>query len=110
MVGVVVDVRWLSLIGCMSGQRAGSSVPSRVLGSGYVAGLVAALERKNGWTLAEHAGPVAPDGMQRLLRRADWGGGRGWRWPRLSVGRFAVSGRAAHRCRPVPGCWHGGHS
>jgi SRSO17 transposase len=30
------------------------------------------LERKNGWTLAEHAGEVAPDGMQRLLRRADW--------------------------------------
>ena len=28
--------------------------------------------RKNGWTLAEHAGGVCPDGMQRLLRRADW--------------------------------------
>jgi SRSO17 transposase len=38
----------------------------------YVAGLVAGLERKNGWTLAEHAGAVSPDGMQRLLRRADW--------------------------------------
>jgi SRSO17 transposase len=38
----------------------------------YVCGLVAALERKNGWTLAEHAGEVSPDGMQRLLRRADW--------------------------------------
>src|SRR6266571_5259366 len=38
----------------------------------YVSGLVAGLERKNGWTLAEHAGEVAPDGMQRLLRRADW--------------------------------------
>ena len=30
------------------------------------------LERKNGWTLAEHAGAVSPDGMQRLLRTADW--------------------------------------
>jgi SRSO17 transposase len=39
---------------------------------GYVSGLVAGLERKNGWTLAEHAGAVSPDGMQRLLRRADW--------------------------------------
>src|SRR5215470_18763240 len=39
---------------------------------GYVSGLVAGLERKNGWTLAEHAGDVSPDGMQRLLRRADW--------------------------------------
>jgi SRSO17 transposase len=38
----------------------------------YLAGLVAGLERKNGWTLAEQAGEVCPDGMQRLLRRADW--------------------------------------
>jgi SRSO17 transposase len=38
----------------------------------YVSGLVAGLGRKNGWTLAEWAGEVSPDGMQRLLRRADW--------------------------------------
>lgn len=38
----------------------------------YVSGLVAGLERKNGWTLAERAGEVCPNGMQRLLRRADW--------------------------------------
>jgi SRSO17 transposase len=38
----------------------------------YVSGLVAGLERKNGWTLAELAGEVSPDGMQRMLRRADW--------------------------------------
>ncbi|WP_432574036.1 IS701 family transposase [Kineococcus sp. SYSU DK005] len=38
----------------------------------YVAGLAAGLERKNGWTLAEQAGEVSPDGMQRLLRKADW--------------------------------------
>jgi SRSO17 transposase len=38
----------------------------------YVSGLVAGLERKNGWTLAEQAGEVSPDGMQRLLRWADW--------------------------------------
>src|SRR5205814_3253679 len=37
-----------------------------------VSGLVTGLERKNGWTLAERAGEVSPDGMQRLLRRADW--------------------------------------
>ena len=35
-------------------------------------GLLAGLERKNGWTVAEHAGAVSPDGMQRLLRTADW--------------------------------------
>jgi SRSO17 transposase len=38
----------------------------------YVSGLVAGLERKNGWSLAEQAGEVTPDGMQRLLRWADW--------------------------------------
>jgi SRSO17 transposase len=38
----------------------------------YVSGLVAGLERKNGWTLAEQAGERVPDGMQRLLRWADW--------------------------------------
>ena len=38
----------------------------------YVSGLVAGLERKNGWTLAERAGEMSPDGMQRLLRWADW--------------------------------------
>ena len=35
-------------------------------------GLLGQLERKNGWTLAEAAGEVSPDGMQRLLRSADW--------------------------------------
>jgi SRSO17 transposase len=38
----------------------------------YVAGLAARLERQNGWALAEQAGEVSPDGMQRLLRKADW--------------------------------------
>jgi SRSO17 transposase len=38
----------------------------------YVSGLVSGLERKNGWTQAERAGESCPDGMQRLLRRADW--------------------------------------
>src|SRR3954467_12653022 len=38
----------------------------------YLRGLLWQLERKNGWTLAEAAGEVSPDGMQRLLRTADW--------------------------------------
>jgi len=53
------------------GPRFGRSEP-RERAHRYVGGLVAGLERKNGWTLAEHAGEVSPDGMQRLLRRADW--------------------------------------
>jgi hypothetical protein len=56
----------------MSGSRAGSGVLSRGPGCGSICGPVAGLERKNGWTLAGHAGEVCPDGMQRLLRRADW--------------------------------------
>lgn len=38
----------------------------------YLCGLAGGLERKNGWTLAERAGEASPDGMQRLLRWADW--------------------------------------
>lgn len=38
----------------------------------YLFGLVGEVDRKNGWTLAEQAGDVSPDGMQRLLRKADW--------------------------------------
>jgi hypothetical protein len=42
----------------------------------YVSGLVAGLERKNGWTLAEWAGEVSPDGMQRCCaaRTGTWTG------------------------------------
>jgi SRSO17 transposase len=38
----------------------------------YVDGLLADLPRKNGWTLAEHAGDRSPDRMQRLLNHAVW--------------------------------------
>jgi hypothetical protein len=38
----------------------------------YVRGLLAPLEKKNSWTLAERAGEVIPDGMQRLLASSDW--------------------------------------
>jgi SRSO17 transposase len=32
-------------------------------------------ERKNGWTLAEFAGDLSPDGMQRLLNFYAWDAG-----------------------------------
>jgi SRSO17 transposase len=38
----------------------------------YVDGLLSDLPRKNGWTLAEHAGDSTPDRMQRLLDHAVW--------------------------------------
>jgi hypothetical protein len=51
------------------GSRFGRAEPRR-RALAYLRGLLAGLERKNGWTLAEHAGEVSPDGMQRLLRKA----------------------------------------
>ena len=38
----------------------------------YMSGLMSDLPRKNGWTLAEHAGDTSPDRMQRLLNDAVW--------------------------------------
>jgi SRSO17 transposase len=38
----------------------------------YVSALVSELPRRNGWTIAQHAGDRSPDRMQRLLNRASW--------------------------------------
>ena len=38
----------------------------------YLRGLLVGPQRKNGWTLAQYGGAVSPDGMQRLLRTAEW--------------------------------------
>ena len=73
MACMVVDVAEAELDavhGRIAGRFARSEPRARV--REYLAGLVAGLERKNGWTLAERAGEVSPDGMQRLLRHADW--------------------------------------
>lgn len=35
-------------------------------------GLVAPLQRKNGWTLAKEAGHAGPDRIHRLLNRIEW--------------------------------------
>jgi SRSO17 transposase len=37
-----------------------------------VAGMLSGLERKTGWSLAEHAGEAVRDGMQRLFTTARW--------------------------------------
>src|SRR5436305_12254643 len=39
---------------------------------GYLVGLVAPLDGKNSWTIAEAAGDATPDGMQRLLNEYRW--------------------------------------
>jgi SRSO17 transposase len=41
-------------------------------GRAYLLGLLSQSERKNSWTLAEFAGDVSPDGLQRLLNFSPW--------------------------------------
>src|ERR687890_2452420 len=38
----------------------------------YLQGLLAPIERKNGWQLAENAGDPTPDGVQDFLARMRW--------------------------------------
>src|SRR5438046_2238706 len=38
----------------------------------FVRALLAPVERKNGWQLAEELGERSPHGVQRLLAEADW--------------------------------------
>src|SRR5215210_6503813 len=73
--GLVAEVRdWAAGLDDVHRRIAGAFTRTepraRVLA--YLRGLLGQLERKNGWTLAEAAGEVSPDGMQRLLRTADW--------------------------------------
>ncbi|NES17359.1 MULTISPECIES: IS701 family transposase [Micromonospora] len=49
-----------------------SRVEPRKRAFAYVRGLLAPLERRNGWTLAEQAGDRSPDGMQALLCSPCW--------------------------------------
>ena len=83
MLGVVDEARvlageahaaWSESFSVLFAQVAGEfgNAAVRRHGRAYLLGLLSQTERKNGWTLAEWAGEVSPDGMQRLLRRADW--------------------------------------
>ena len=56
----------------------------------YLSALAGGLTRRNGWTIAEHAGDRAPDKTQRLLSRAVWDTSAAM----AAVRRFAVSGLA----------------
>jgi SRSO17 transposase len=38
----------------------------------YVSALVSEVPKRNGWTIAQHAGDRSPDRTQRLLNRASW--------------------------------------
>ncbi|MFJ2102961.1 IS701 family transposase [Streptomyces anulatus] len=75
MGGVLGDVRvWAAGLGEVHERfvhRFARSEP-RESALAYMRGLIAPLERKNGWTLAEEAGHGSPDRMHRLLNRCDW--------------------------------------
>ena len=61
----------LERVGTLIAGRFGRAEP-RQRALDYLRGLLAPLERKNGWTLAEHAGAVSPDSTQRLVRTTSW--------------------------------------
>jgi SRSO17 transposase len=69
----VVDA-WESNLQDLFGWFAGrfSRVETRRRAFAYVRGLLAPLERKNGWTLAEHAGNRSPNGLQAMLQSPCW--------------------------------------
>jgi hypothetical protein len=48
----------------------------RVRTRACLGGMLSGLERKTGWSLAEHAGEARPDWMQRLFATARWDAGR----------------------------------
>ncbi|MEU4219601.1 IS701 family transposase [Actinoplanes sp. NPDC026623] len=49
-----------------------SRVEPRRLAFAYVRGLLAPLERRNGWTIAEHAGRGSPNAVQEMLYSPCW--------------------------------------
>ena len=40
----------------------------------YLRGLLSPLQRKNGWTIAEHVGEAEPKALQRFLNISPWDG------------------------------------
>ena len=55
-----------------------SRVEVRRRAMAYLRGLIAPVERKNGWQLAEAAGDPTPDGMQDFLARMRWNADAVW--------------------------------
>ena len=58
------------MFGLVAGRFA--QVQSRRRARLYLLGLLSGAERKNSWTIAEQAGDLSPDGMQRLLNFYAW--------------------------------------
>lgn len=70
-----IDVAsWVAGLDAVFARVAGrfGRVEPRRQARAYLVGLLAPVERKNSWQLAEAAGDATPDKMQRLLNRARW--------------------------------------
>jgi SRSO17 transposase len=74
VVGIEAVVAWESGLQDLFARVAGrfSRVEPRRLAFAYVRGLLAPLERRNGWTIAEHAGRRSPNAVQEMLYSPCW--------------------------------------
>ena len=61
---------WIALHARIARRFARAEVRERA--RRYLAGLLERVERKNGWQLAEQLGETGPQGVQRLLNKAQW--------------------------------------
>jgi SRSO17 transposase len=70
-----VDLReWSAEFGSLTDRVSSLFVhpKSRAYSRQYLEGLLAPIERKNGWTIAEYVGEKEPKAMQRFLNLASW--------------------------------------
>jgi len=73
-VSVASIFEWRSELSALQaglGELFGRAEPRRQAGL-YLEGLLSAVERKNGWQLAEHLGDARPWRTQRLLSHVPW--------------------------------------
>jgi hypothetical protein len=69
--GSAEGLRGLDEVLARIGGRFGRAEPRR-RAAAYLRGLLAPVERKNGWQLAEAVGDATPDGVQEFLSRVRW--------------------------------------
>ena len=89
------------------GPRFGRVEPRR-RAAAYLRGLLAPVERKNGWQLAEAAGDRTPNGVQEFLSRVRWD----CRLRSSSANLSALSSGSASPCSaacPFRTRWAGGN-
>lgn len=74
MLGGGVVAEWQSGLDDLFAVIAGrfSRVEPRRLAFAYMRGLLAPLERRRGWTIAEHAGRRSPNAVQEMLYSPCW--------------------------------------